>query len=47
MTRMTGPDWAVMCNLINTYIHTHIHTFIDGYIDTVVYVLDSINIIVA
>ena len=25
MTRMTGPDCAVMCNLINihTYIHTH------------------------
>ena len=27
MTRMTGPDWAVMFNLINihTYIHTYIH----------------------
>ena len=24
MTRMTGPDCAVMCNLMNT--HTHIHT---------------------
>ena len=24
MTRMTGPDWTVMCNLIN--IHTYIHT---------------------
>ena len=24
MTRMTGPDCAVMCNLINTYTHTHI-----------------------
>ena len=23
MTRMTGPDCAVMCNLINTYTHTH------------------------
>ena len=24
MTRMTGPDCAVMCNLINTwYAHTH------------------------
>ena len=22
MTRMTGPDCAVMCNLINTHIHT-------------------------
>ena len=21
MTRMTGPDCVVMCNLINTYIH--------------------------
>ena len=26
MTRMTGPDCAVMCNLINT--HTYTHTFI-------------------
>ena len=27
MTRMTGPDCAVMCNLTNihTYIHTYIH----------------------
>ena len=30
MTRMTGPDCVVMCNLINTYIHTYIHTY---YID--------------
>ena len=30
MTRMTGPDCAVMCSLINihTYIHTNIHTLI-------------------
>ena len=26
MTRMTGPDCAVMCNLINIHIHTHTHT---------------------
>ena len=26
MTRMTGPDCAVMCNLIN--IHTYIRTYI-------------------
>ena len=26
MTRMTGPDCVVMCNLINTYTHTHTHT---------------------
>ena len=35
MTRMTGPDYAVMCNLINihTYIHTCIlHTYIHTYI---------------
>ena len=25
MTRMTGPDCAVMCNLINTHTHTHEH----------------------
>ena len=40
MTRMTGPDCVVMCNLINTYIHTNIHihhvafggsTFGDGF----------------
>ena len=24
MTRMTGPDCVVMCNLINTYIHTYV-----------------------
>ena len=23
MTRMTRPDCAVMCNLINTHTHTH------------------------
>ena len=28
MTRMTGPDCVVMCNLINTYIHTYIHTYL-------------------
>ena len=28
MTRMTGPDCVVMCNLINTYIHTYIRTYI-------------------
>ena len=28
MTRMTGPDCVVMCNLINTCIHTYIHTYI-------------------
>ena len=30
MTRMTGPDCVVMCNLINTHTHTYIntHTFL-------------------
>ena len=28
MTRMTGPDCAVMCNLINT--HTHIDPHLGG-----------------
>ena len=28
MTRMTGPDCVVMCNLINTHTHTHTHTHI-------------------
>ena len=23
MTRMTGPDCAVMCNFLNTHTHTH------------------------
>ena len=23
MTRMTGPDCAVICNFINTHTHTH------------------------
>ena len=26
MTRMAGPDCAVMCNLINAHTHTHTHT---------------------
>ena len=26
VTKMTGPDCAVMCNLINTHTHTHTHT---------------------
>ena len=30
MTRMTGPDCVVMCNLINTYIHTYI--LLRGYV---------------
>ena len=34
MTRMTGPDCVVMCNLINKYIHTYIHTNIHTYIHT-------------
>ena len=25
LTRMTGPDCAVMRNLINTHTHTHTH----------------------
>ena len=29
MTRMTGPDCVVMCNLINTHTHTHIHTHVE------------------
>ena len=31
MTRMTRPDCAVMCNLINTHTHTHTHTERDRY----------------
>ena len=37
MTRMTGPDCVVMCNLINTYIHTYIHTCIHTYIHTYIH----------
>ena len=29
MTRMTRPDCAVMCNLINTHTHTHTHRLPD------------------
>ena len=31
MTRMTGPDRALMCNIINTYTprNTHTHTHND------------------
>ena len=31
MTRMTGPDCVVMCNLINTHTHTHTHTPGQGF----------------
>ena len=31
MTRMTRPDCAVMCNLINT--HTHIYIRMDGWME--------------
>ena len=51
MTRMTGPDCAVMCNLINihtyihiyihTYIHTYIHAYIHKYIHTEVFVISN------
>ena len=41
MTRMTGPDCVVMCNLINTYIHTYMRT----YIHTVVSSFKSVCII--
>ena len=34
MTRMTGPDCVVICNLINTYIHIYIHTYMHTYIHT-------------
>ena len=38
MTRMTGPDCAVMCNVINTHTHTHTqintHTHFNKYIHT-------------
>ena len=31
MTRMTRPDCAVMCNLINTHTHTHTHNLINTH----------------
>ena len=39
-TRMTGPDCAVMCNLINihTYIHRYIDTYIHKYIHTYIHI---------
>ena len=30
MTRMTGPDYAVMCNVINTHTHTNTHAMQEG-----------------
>ena len=41
MTRMTGPDCVVMCNLINTYIHTYIHTYTYINIHTYIHNLGS------
>ena len=35
MTRMTRPDCAVMCNLIN--IHTDIHTYMCNLINTYIH----------
>ena len=34
MTRMTGPDCAVMYNLINTHTHTHIYVQFNKYTHT-------------
>ena len=57
MTRMTGPDCVVMCNLINTYIMTRmtgpdcvvmcnlINTYIHAYIHTYIHTYIHINII--
>ena len=42
MTRMTGPDCVVMCNLINTYIHTYCY-FNDSTKQYVVYCEDCKN----
>ena len=35
MTRMTGPDCVVMCNLINTYIHIHTYIHINTLATTI------------
>ena len=40
MTRMTGPDCVVMCNLVNTHTHTHTHTHTawrGGYADALLH----------
>ena len=42
MTRMTGPDCAVMCNLINTHTPTHTHT----HISTVLWSAGGKNVLV-
>ena len=34
MTRMTGPDCAVMCNLINTHTHTTRYVQFNKYTHT-------------
>ena len=31
MARMTGPDCAVMCNLINIYTYIVVHTYVRTY----------------
>ena len=42
MTRITGPDCAVMCNLIN--IHTYLHVYTCAYSGTGThYVLFNMN----
>ena len=34
-TRVTGPDCAVMCNLINTHTHTHTHKILRAQVRVV------------
>ena len=36
MTRMTGPDCVVMCNLINTHTHTHTNLFEEATVKAVI-----------
>ena len=41
MTRMTRPDCAVMCNLINT--HTHKHTECVPFVESVVIDVEGVG----
>ena len=42
MTRMTGPDCVVMCNLINTHTHTVLYVMYAGMCNNLyIYILVS------
>ena len=44
MTRMTGPDCAVMCNIINIYTYIHTYTHLRGYVQFNKYIHGTLSL---